>query len=71
MIDFIKNIDWMGFSSILTLASFCPIFLAPITRIMFMTEYGREKGEKEWLKFTWTCIALFFIGITGVWYFAP
>lgn len=68
--EYINSINWGLVWSFLTLLSFCPIYLAPVSRIMFMTEYGREKGEKEWLKFTWTCITLFFIGIGGVWYCA-
>lgn len=67
---YINSINWGLVWSFLTLLSFCPIFLAPIARIMFMTEYGREKGEKEWLKFTMICVVIFLISISGVWYCA-
>ena len=68
--EYIDSINWGLVWSFLTLLSFCPIYLAPVTRISFISEYGSEKGENEWFRFTMICAVIFLISVSGVWYCA-
>lgn len=66
MIEFIKDIDWSLVLGALTLLTFGPLYLAPVSYDCFINDYGEERGPKLWFRFNLICGSIFLLSVAGI-----